>query len=67
MAAPHAARQVSAVGSHVVLALIGEGGMDEVYRARSTTLDREVAIEPLPEAVAGDPERLALGAPGGIE
>jgi serine/threonine protein kinase len=49
----------SRIGSHVVLSLIGEGGMGEVYRARDTTLDREVAIKRLPDAVANDPERLA--------
>jgi serine/threonine protein kinase/Tol biopolymer transport system component len=49
----------SRIGSHVVLSLIGEGGMGEVYRARDTTLDREVAIKRLPDALANDPERLA--------
>ena len=33
--------------------------MGQVYRARDTTLDREVAIKRLPDAVASDPERLA--------
>src|SRR5512134_214356 len=49
----------SRVGSHVVVSLIGQGGMGEVYRARDTNLDREVAIKRLPDAVANDPERLA--------
>ena len=49
----------SRIGSHVVLSLIGEGGMGEVYRARDTTLEREVAIKRLPDAVVNDPVRLA--------
>jgi Tol biopolymer transport system component len=49
----------SKIGPYEVLAAIGAGGMGEVYRARDTKLDREVAIKILPAAFARDPERLA--------
>src|SRR5690348_14173214 len=49
----------SRLGSYEVIGLLGEGGMGQVYRARDARLDREVAIKVLPDAVAGDPERLA--------
>lgn len=47
------------LGPYEILAPIGAGGMGEVYRARDTKLDREVAIKVLPAALAQDPERLA--------
>jgi serine/threonine protein kinase len=47
------------LGPYEVVAPIGAGGMGEVYKARDTKLDREVAIKVLPAAFAQDPERLA--------
>jgi serine/threonine-protein kinase len=46
------------LGAYDVLALIGAGGMGEVYRARDTRLKREVAIKVLPDGFAQDPDRL---------
>jgi serine/threonine protein kinase len=47
------------LGGYEVLALIGTGGMGEVYRARDSKLQREVALKVLPDAWANDPDRLA--------
>ncbi len=47
------------LGPYEILAPFGVGGMGEVYQARDTKLDREVAIKVLPSALARDPERLA--------
>jgi Tol biopolymer transport system component len=47
------------LGSHEVLALLGQGGMGVVYQARDTKLGRDVAIKVLPEAFAHDPQRLS--------
>ncbi len=47
------------LGSYRVEAKLGAGGMGEVYRARDTRLEREVAIKVLPASVAQDPERRA--------
>lgn len=47
------------LGSYEIVALIGEGGMGEVYRARDTKLSRDVAIKVVRDRFASDPERLA--------
>ena len=47
------------LGPYEVVALIGRGGMGEVYRARDTKLGRDVALKILPDAFMHDPERLA--------
>src|SRR5262245_48807037 len=47
------------LGAYEVVALLGAGGMGEVYRARDTKLNREVALKVLPEDFALDPDRLA--------
>jgi serine/threonine protein kinase len=49
----------SRLGSYEILALIGAGGMGEVYRATDTKLGREVALKILPDAFARDVERMA--------
>ena len=46
------------VGPYEVLASLGAGGMGEVYRARDTRLDRDVAIKVLPTAFAKDADRV---------
>ena len=47
------------LGPYSVTAKIGAGGMGEVWQARDTKLDREVALKVLPEAFTSDPDRLA--------
>ena len=49
----------SRLGHYDVTALIGEGGMGQVYQATDTKLKRQVALKVLPDAFESDPDRLA--------
>jgi serine/threonine protein kinase len=53
----------SRLGAYEVVALIGSGGMGEVYRARDPRLGRDVAIKVLPSSLAGDADREDSGKP----
>jgi serine/threonine protein kinase len=46
------------LGSYVIASALGAGSMGEVYRARDTKLNRDVALKVLPAAFALDPDRL---------
>ena len=47
------------VGSYDVIAILGEGGMGKVWRARHLALERDDALKMLPDALVADPDRLA--------
>ena len=47
------------LGHYDVTALIGEGGMGQVWQATDTQLNRQVALKILPDAFAAEPDRLA--------
>jgi eukaryotic-like serine/threonine-protein kinase len=48
----------SRIGGYEVISPLGEGGMGEVYRARDTKLERDVALKILPDSFAADRDRL---------
>jgi eukaryotic-like serine/threonine-protein kinase len=47
------------LGPYEIVSAVGAGGMGEVYRARDTKLNRDVAVKVLPTPFAADPDRLA--------
>ena len=47
------------IGPYEIASQIGAGGMGEVYLARDTRLNRDIALKILPDAYAADPDRLA--------
>jgi eukaryotic-like serine/threonine-protein kinase len=47
------------LGSYEILSLLGAGGMGEVYRARDTRLNHDIALKVLLEREAADPQRRA--------
>src|SRR4030088_1720505 len=47
------------LGVYEITASIGEGGMGQVFRARDTKLNRDVALKLLPDSFANDPDRFA--------
>jgi Tol biopolymer transport system component len=47
------------LGPYQIVSFLGAGGMGEVYRARDSRIERDVAIKVLPPGIAADPERLA--------
>jgi eukaryotic-like serine/threonine-protein kinase len=56
--APMPLAQGTKLGPYEVQSQIGAGGMGEVYKARDTRLNRDVALKILPDSFANDAERL---------
>jgi len=48
------------LGRYEIVGFLGAGGMGEVYRARDSSIARDVAVKVLPPGIAADPERLRL-------
>src|SRR5262245_9589884 len=57
--APRPLKTGTRIGPYEVIASLGAGGMGEVFRARDTKLNRDVALKVLPEVFTADPDRLA--------
>ena len=54
-----ALQQGTRLAAYEIISPLGAGGMGEVYRARDTKLQRDVALKILPEAMAQDAQRMA--------